>query len=199
MRKLLTLAAAAPFMMLAACGDTTPVEETEIAPMEAEVAELDMASEALPEVPENALDVVAFSGTYVREGSGGTEQVRLDAENDTWEYTMPDDTVTRGTFTRLDDNQRLMIEDFDGEPAYFSVADGTIYRLDNAETPPDEITVTAQYRRDDRASAEPIAAPTGDAGEGAPRESGSTEVEAPGAAANTGAGNGANAGADPRP
>jgi len=148
MRTFITLAAAAPLALLAACGDTTPVEETEVVPMEAEVAELDMASEALPEVPANALDQLEYSGTYVRERGDGIERVRLNAEDDSWEYTTPDGTVTSGTYTRMDDNQRLAIEDFDGEPAYFSVANGSIYRLDSIETPPDQITVTAQYRRD---------------------------------------------------
>ena len=140
--------------LLAACGETTPADQTEVAPMDAEVAELDMATEALPEVPENALDEVDFGGAYVREGGEGNERLTLNPAEDTYEYAAPDGTVSSGSFTRMDDNRRLAIEDFAGEAAYFSVADGAIYRLDAADTPPDEITVTARYQRDESNPAE---------------------------------------------
>lgn len=145
----LTLTAAAPLALLAACGETTPADQSKPAPMEAEVAELDMASEALPAVPENALDQVDYAGTYTRDGDEGRERLTLNSQDNTYEYSGPDGSVTTGSYTRMDDNRRLAIEDFNGQAAYFSVANGSIYRLTDANTPPDEITVTAQYRRDD--------------------------------------------------
>lgn len=147
MRHLIILTASAPLALLVACGETTPVEETEIVPMDAEVAELDMSAEPLPEVPENALDEVDFAGTYMREGAEGIERLTLYPADDRYEYAGADGRVTSGSFTRLEDNRRLSIEDFDGQAAYFSVADGSIYRLADADTPVDQITVAAQYRR----------------------------------------------------
>lgn len=143
------LAVAAPLALLAACGRSTPADEANAVPMRPDVAELDAGAELLPNVPEDALESVDFAGAYTREAAGGTERMQLDPEADTWEFTAPDGTVTSGSFTRMGDNRRLAIEDFEGQAAFFSVAEGSIFRLADADTPPDEITVTSRYRRDD--------------------------------------------------
>ena len=154
MRTFITLAAAAPLALLAACGETTPADQVAVEPMDAEVAELDMSTEPLPEVPQDSLNSVNYAGTYSREGDGGTERLTLNADDDSYEYTAPDGTVRSGSYTRMDDNRRLAIEDFGGQAAYFSIADGSIYRLDDVDTPADRITVTQQYRRDDTSPAQ---------------------------------------------
>ena len=137
--------------VLAACGRTVPADQADAEPVEAEVAQLDMSSQALPEVPENALGTVDFAGTYVRDTDGAAEQLTLDPADDSYIYVAPDGEVYRGTFTRMDDNRRISIEDFNGQPAYFSVADGSIYLLDDVETPADRINVIAQFQREDTA------------------------------------------------
>ncbi len=158
MRTFIALTAAAPLAMLAACGETTPADELTPEPMDAEIAALDrpepVIEGALPQVPENALEEVEFAGTYSREGDAGTERLTLDPADDTFEYTAADGTVSRGSYTRMDDNRRLSIEDFDGQTAYFSVAEGSLFRLDGADTPADQITVTGQYRRDNTTAAQ---------------------------------------------
>lgn len=148
MRSPIMLAAIAPLALLAACGRTTPADQTEALPMDNEVAKLEMAAEPLPEVPENALDRIDFAGTYTREDSEGTERLTLDSAANTYEYTAPDGTTSSGSFIRLEDNRRIEIEDLDGEPGYFAIADGAVFRLGDADTSPDQITVTGQYRRD---------------------------------------------------
>lgn len=154
MRHPISFTAAAPLALLAACGESTPVEETEVVPMENEVTELDIAGEALPEVPENALDEVDFSGTYIREAAGGLERLTLNTDDDTYEYVAPDGTQTSGSFARMEDNRRIALEDLDNETVYFSVAEGSIYRLSNAESPADLVSVASQYLREEAAPAE---------------------------------------------
>jgi hypothetical protein len=157
MRTFITLTAAAPLALLAACGETTSADESRPEPMEIEVAALEQAepqADPLPSVPENALAEVDFGGTYARESADGTERLTLNPEDDSYEYTAPNGTVSRGSYTRLEDNRRLAIEDFAGEPAYFSIAEGSIFRLDAEDTPPNQITVTGQYQRDNTTAAQ---------------------------------------------
>lgn len=162
MFRITALTAAAPLVLLAACGESTPVEETQVAPMDTGVAEVDRAAGDLPEVPENALSQIAFGGAYVREGASGPERIVLDSSDDSWEFLIAGESVSSGSFTRMEDNRRIELDDFDGAPAYFAVAEGVIYRLDTLETPPSEISVAGQYRR---AESEPEAEPEADAAE----------------------------------
>ena len=148
MRPLILLTAAVSLTLLTACGKTTPADEVAVAPMDAKVAELDMSADPLAEVPENALNQIDYAGTYTRDSDLGSERLTLDPAEDSFEYTAPNGTVSRGSYTRMDDNKRLSFEDLDGRPAYFSVAEGSIYRLDDIDTPPDRISVTSQYLRD---------------------------------------------------
>ncbi len=163
MRTFLTLAAAAPLALLAGCGETTPADESRAVPMDTQVPGLDeVAADPLPDVPQNALDEIQFAGTYSREAEEGTERLALDAADDTYTYTAPDGTVSTGSYTRMDDNRRLELEDIGGQPAYFSVADGAIFRLGSADASADQITVSSQFRRDAARPGEPVApiAPT---------------------------------------
>ena len=156
MRTFFTLTAAAPLVLLAACGETTPADESRVAPVDTEIAALDQSeAEPLPQVA-TSLDDVEFGGAYSLESPDGqSERLTLNSQDDTYEYTAANGTVTRGSYTRMDDNRRLSIEDFGGRPAYFAVADGELVRLENADTPADQITVASQrYRRDEAASAQ---------------------------------------------
>ncbi|AKH43082.1 hypothetical protein FHS61_001218 [Altererythrobacter atlanticus] len=148
MRSLIALTVTAPMALLAACGEATPADEVEPAPME--TAALEAAKpEPMASPPADALDSVDYSGTYTKPSENGSiERLTLNAEDDSYEYTAGDGRTSSGTYTRMDDNRRIMIEDFGGRAGYFTVADGAVYRLPEADSSPDEITVTGMYRRE---------------------------------------------------
>ena len=98
---------------------------------------------------------MAFAGTYVREGVNGLERLTLDPQNDSYRYAAADGEVTSGTFQRLEDNRRIAIDDIDGEIAYFSIANGSIFRLTNAEAPASQTNVSSQYRLDESRAGPP--------------------------------------------
>ena len=133
---------------LAACGDTTPAGEATPEPVEETAMPLDEVPVNLPQVPANSLTTIKYYGNYSQDGEDGKSTLRLN-EDDTYEYTAPDGTVTSGKYKRMDDNNRILIEDFDGKAGVFSIADGAIYRLENEDSMPSEITVEGMYRKDD--------------------------------------------------
>jgi hypothetical protein len=147
MRILITLTVAAPLALLAACGDSTPAEEPETASMES-VADASATADASMPPPASSLEGVDFAGEYsLTDEAGTTSRISL-RDDDTYDYTGPDGTTRSGRYSRTDDGNRLMIEDFDGQAGYFSVGDGALYRLPSAEASYDEITVTGMYRRE---------------------------------------------------
>ncbi len=147
MRKVIILAAAVPFFMLAACGDSTPAEQADPEPANT----MGLATPepaAMPEVPDNSLSSVDFAGTYTMTGlDGSLSSITLKPDDDSYEFTAGDGTKSSGKFQRMDDGRRIMIEDFDGRAGYFAIADGAIYRLPDADTGVDQITVTGMYAR----------------------------------------------------
>lgn len=158
MRARVTLAFTAPLALLAGCGETTPADESRVVPMDTQVPGLDeIAADPLPDVPQNALDQIQFAGTYSREAEDGAERLALDAAADTYTYTAPDGTVSTGSYRRMADNRRIELENIGGEPAYFSVADGAIFRLGSPDASADQITVSSQFRRDAARPGEPVA------------------------------------------
>ena len=162
MRRLIAVAAVAPFALLAACGDSTPVEEVEPEPMDTMGLETPDPVAVEP-VPEASLENVDFAGDYAMTGlDGSISTITLDPTDDSYEYTAGDGTSSSGNFTRMDDGQRIMIEDFDGRAGYFAIGDGAIYRLPDAYTGADQITVTGMYeRRDPDAAEDPSASEDG--------------------------------------
>lgn len=149
MRKLVAVAALAPFALLAACGESTPAEQVEPEPMDP-MGLATPETSAVQEVPDDSLESVDFAGDYTMTGlDGSVSTITLDPEDDSYEYTAGDGTTSSGTFSRMDDGQRIMIEDFDGREGYFAIGDGAIYRLPDADTGVDEITVTGMYERAD--------------------------------------------------
>lgn len=146
MRLSYVLTAAAPLALLTACGESTPVEEVEPEPME---AELDDPAES-DEIASVNLSEYDYSGEYVMAGEDGeTESITLNADDGSFTYSGPDGETRTGEFTLMEDNRRLLIEDFDGQAGYFSIDEGALYRLsDENAAPMDRITVTAEYRRD---------------------------------------------------
>ena len=134
MRNFTLLIAAAPLAMLAACGDGD-VEETEV---DTEMATTEgMETDAMASSAESGSGVATsqadagdYSGVYSYEGEDGTSNaVRLNASDNTYEYVGADDEVRSGSYTWEDDGYRLRIEDFDGSPAWFTISDGDLVRL----------------------------------------------------------------------
>jgi len=147
MRTLFALAAAAPLALLAACGDSTPAEEAGTEPMDNVAADASRAGETRP-VPVASLEGVDFAGDYrLADESGQTARITL-RDDDTYDYTGPDGTTRSGRYSRTEDGRRILIEDFDGQAGYFSVADGALYRLSSADAPYDEVADSPTYRRD---------------------------------------------------
>lgn len=161
MRSLIVLAAA-PLAMLAACADSTPVDEVEPEPMATDAVPITIE---LPEIPVNSLVTIDYPGVYSRDGR---TRLRLN-EDMTYELIRPDGTSVAGTYSELEDGSRIMLEDFEGGPAWFSVGRGAIYRLPDESTPYDEITAEGEYKREpDRPTATvapppptPTSTPTG--------------------------------------
>ncbi len=152
MRASLIIAAAAPLALLAACGDAR-VGEEELATEEVGMGlETQPSLEDLPQPSENSLETVEYSGTYMMTGLDGSEtQLTLDQEAGTYTYIGPAGNETQGQFETLD-TSRILIEDFGGRPAYFSVADGALYRLAGEETAYDEVSAGSVMLRNGAAT-----------------------------------------------
>ncbi|BBC71150.1 conserved hypothetical protein [Altererythrobacter sp. B11] len=133
----------APLALLAACGDSKPAEEAQT-----EVAAAP-AAPAMPEVPADALDSVNYAGTYALTRINGSQaKVTLNPEDTSYKYVAANGKESEGKFSRVDGN-RIMIDDLDGKPGYFAIADGAIYYLPDADTGVDKVLISNMYRRDD--------------------------------------------------
>lgn len=137
------IAAAVPLAFaLAGCGESTPADEVRPEPMPA--AEVPVE---LPDIPANSIVTVDYPGTYTQAGpSGELNRLTLNEDN-TYEYTGPDGNTITGTYVGLEDGSRIRLEDFNGEPAYFSIGTGAIYRLPGEATPYNEITAQGEFKR----------------------------------------------------
>ena len=83
---------------------------------------------------------------------GTSERLTLDPEDKSYTYTGADGVERTGNYA---DDYRLMIEDYDGSPAWFSFDNSTLYRLTSADAEPnDPITVSARYTRDNTSAAQ---------------------------------------------
>ena len=146
MRHLLSLAAAAPLALLAACGDTTPADQLEAEPLDESAivddAEVLAAAEGSTALPTHQ----SYAGSYSREVGDGAIRLVLN-DDGTFEYTRTDGSTTRGSYELLEDG-RLMIEDFDGQSGYFTLSEGDLYRLADENTPASEVTVDARFARE---------------------------------------------------
>lgn len=148
MRRMIALAAAAPIALLAACGSSGSDDDAAPAPIDTMGLQTPQPA-SMPPVPENALETVAFEGSYTMTGlDGSVSRITLDPEADSYEFTGGDGSTTSGNFTRMDDGSRIMIEDFDGRDGYFAIADGAIYRLASDTTPVEDITAVGMYQRE---------------------------------------------------
>ena len=151
MRKIITLTAAAPLALLAACGDSEPAEDMDTAPVETTMPD-DTSSTMPADGPATTLDDTGdFSGTYSMQGEDGTSgSITLNSADDSYEYTASDGTTRSGNYTRLDDGYRLQIEDFDGSPGYFAFSGGQLVRLQGDTAVDEGMTVEGErYTNED--------------------------------------------------
>lgn len=152
MRALFAVTAAAPLMLIAACQNE--------AADEAELAGETMTMETETNADESSIDAVplagaALDGNYAMTGAdGSSSRIALQSQDMSYEYTRPDGTISRGNYSYADD-YRLMIEDYDGSPAYFSFDNSALYQLGNENAAPyDRITVRGEYKRDNTNAAQ---------------------------------------------
>ena len=145
MRVSVAFIAAAPLALLAACGESTPVDE-----MNAEPMETVLATEAAEPEPISAIDLsqADYTGAYTMIEEDGTRETITLNPDMTFEYTTSDGLTRTGEYRVMDDDLRLMIEDFDGRAAYFSLDDDTLYRLaSQTADPTDRILAIGEYHR----------------------------------------------------
>lgn len=151
------LALAAPFALaLAACGETTDVDERVVETPELETptdVTLPEVEVEYPEVPVNARTTVDYAGTYelrTRDDQVSTITLR---EDDTYVWRAPDGTETSGSFTWGDDESRILIAR-EGETQAYAVAENVLYRLPAADAPTaGERSEETTWRRSDPAPA----------------------------------------------
>jgi len=161
MRSLIVLAAA-PLAMLAACAESTPVDEVEPEPMATDDVPVTME---LPEIPANSLTTVQYHGVYSQDGR---TRLRLN-EDLTYEIIRPDGTTVTGTYTEMEDGSRIRLEDYEGGPAWFSVGTDAIYQLPDETTPYTQISADSEFKREiDRPSPSREAPATADTPAAAP-------------------------------
>lgn len=132
------LALAAPLALaLAACGDTTEVDDRVVetddveAPVNVNLPEVPVE---YPEVPLDARGTVDYAGTYeLHNRDGGVSTITLEADG-TYVWRAPDETETTGEYTWGEDNSRILITR-DGETNAFAVAEDVLYRLPTEDAP----------------------------------------------------------------
>ncbi|BDI60024.1 hypothetical protein [Qipengyuania nanhaisediminis] len=155
MRKHTILLAAAPLALLTACGDgadeaegyeadATTIADAENDPTAAE-------DDYTPGPATRLSDAGDYSGGYTYTSPNGTEyELQLNSEDKTYKWFGPNGLERTGDYTWTPDGFRIMIDEFDGGPAWFTLREGSLIRLreDREITP--EIEVDGErYRRDD--------------------------------------------------
>lgn len=146
-------ALAAPLALaLAACGDTTPVEDRVVEPDDVETpADVTLPQVAVeyPEVPTNARTTVDYAGTYeLRNANDEISTITLRAD-DTYTWRAAGGAETTGTFTWGAEGDRILLVR-DGETQAYAVAENVLYRLPSAEAPANgERNEETTWRRSD--------------------------------------------------
>jgi hypothetical protein len=147
------LAFAAPLALgLAACGDTTEVDDR-VVDTAAEVetppdVTLPKVPVEYPEVPLNARTTVDYAGTYELHNANG-EVSTIVLREDSYTWRAADGTETSGSFTWGPENDRILIERA-GETQAYAVAQNVLYRLPSADAPADgERSEETTWRRSD--------------------------------------------------
>lgn len=167
---------AAPLALLGACGEArVSEEELEVERAGTGLENVAMDPADLPQPMENSLETVDYSGNYTMTGMDGSQtRLVLDQEAGTYTYYGVGQLETTGTIEELG-GSRIYLEDVAGRPAWFSVADGALYRLPTEDTPYDEVSTASMFLRDDpgslaggNAGADGASAGTTGAGAGAP-------------------------------
>ena len=167
MNRYTALGAIAPIALLAACGSNDSDADNAAAPADSAMIETSAPTPAAA-APTRLADAGDFSGSYsfseptaaeaamvsdqagadAAGSSAGTTpaggSIKFNSADNTYEYTPATGPVRKGNFSRADDNYRLMIEDWDGGPAYFAFSNGDLYRLQGDTPMSDTINVTGE-------------------------------------------------------
>lgn len=129
---------AAPLALtLAACGDTTEVDDRVVETAEVQTpadVTLPTVEVEYPEVPLDARETVEYAGTYELRNRNNEVNTIMLAEDGTYTWTAPDGTETTGSFTWGEDNSRILIAR-DGGTEAFAVAEDVLYRLPEQDAP----------------------------------------------------------------
>lgn len=147
------LALAVPLALaLAACGDTTEVDDRVVETDDVETpvdVTLPTVEVEYPEVPLDARSTVEYAGTYeLRSRDGEIDRITLE-DGGMYTWVAPDGTETTGEFTWGEDNSRILIAR-DGEANAFAVAEDVLYRLPEESAPlAGERTEETTWRRSD--------------------------------------------------
>ena len=167
MNRYTALGAIAPIALLAACGSNDSDADNAAAPADSAMIETSAPTPAAA-APTRLADAGDFSGSYsfseptaaeaamvsdqagadpsesAATGTPAGGSITFNSAGNTYEYTPASGPVRRGNFTRADDDYRLMIEDWDGGPAYFAFSNGDLYRLQGDTPMSDTINVTGE-------------------------------------------------------
>ena len=133
MRKLLVLTAVAPVAMLAACGDSdadTVADTDADTTAMADATPADSGAMAGDGMATSLADAGDYSGDYSMSGPDGSARtLNINSTDSTYRYMADDGSERTGTYRMAPDGYRLIIDDYYGSPAYFSVSNGDLVRL----------------------------------------------------------------------
>lgn len=149
MKNITRIAFAAPLALaLAACGDND-ADETVTADVGTEVAApaVPAALDSYPAIGAEARTAVNFDGTYTNTAADGTtSSVTLNSADDSYTMTDASGVETTGNYNWYSDNSRILIKSGD-ETTVFGVADGVVYKMENADAPMTAIGAENAYVR----------------------------------------------------
>jgi len=149
------IALAAP-LALAACGDTTEVDDRVVETAEKTPVDVSLPNipSEYPVVPADARNTLDYAGSYeLHDRNGGVSTITLD-DSGSYTWRGPDGVETTGSFTWGDDGSRIVITR-DGETNAFAVAEDVLYRLPAEDASlAGERSEETTWRRSDPASAD---------------------------------------------
>ncbi|WP_114520965.1 hypothetical protein [Altererythrobacter sp. ZODW24] len=146
MKNITRIAFAAPLALaLAACGGND-AEETATADAGTEAA-APAALDSYPAIGAEARTAVAFDGTYTNTAADGTtSSITLNSADDSYTMTDAGGVESAGNYNWYSDNSRILIKSGD-DTTVFGVADGVIYKMENADAPMTAVGAENAYVR----------------------------------------------------
>ena len=155
MRNYLMMAAVAPITLVAACagdadeGEAMDADAATVASTESDTATMD--ADYTPGPATKLEDAGDYSGNYSYTAADGKEYgLALNSQEKTYTFFGPDGLQRTGDYTWTPDGFRIRIDEFDAGPAWFTIREGSLIRLNEDREITPEITVDGdRYQRDD--------------------------------------------------